>query len=361
MPLLSKVIGTDIHVRGHDFSNELRRGAIEDVIDRKQVACIHADVIAQSTMEVDGFCGAETLLKEGGVVQRDRAEVVGHLAVERQRACGMRFENFLLLRNEVGPQCPGDVQVVFDVGRLVVVEAQEFFDQQRFDVEHVRAQRSRDLVALGAEPQLQGSFQHRLEGVGQRELVNVEDRIAVDQFVGILREHLANQGLGVGIKLALFSDGGQLVEQADDEFAMLTNAFLVFPKMRDGVLHPLNHSLLLVGLPGGDLVDSAGDHAVEAESQSGEHVAQRRLDVLTRAIEKTSHVGQQGVGQWKVNAGRSVNASAQDQKVFCHSFSMKFDVLVTSPTPSTNRTPLVTAPAFLAPDATWWGDFYICG
>lgn len=83
-----------------------RRVAIEDVVNRQQIACVHADVVAQAAMEADGFRGSEAFLQESGVVRRDRTEVTRYPAIERQRFLTVGIENLLLLGDQVSPKRP---------------------------------------------------------------------------------------------------------------------------------------------------------------------------------------------------------------------------------------------------------------
>ena len=61
--------------------------------------------------------------------------------------------------------------------------------------------------------------------------MNIEDRIAVDQIIGVIREYLSSQSFCFVIKLALLSNRGQFVEQANDQVAMLTNDVLLRPQV----------------------------------------------------------------------------------------------------------------------------------
>ena len=61
--------------------------------------------------------------------------------------------------------------------------------------------------------------------------MNIEDRIAVDQIIGVIREYLSSQSFRFVIKLALLSNRGQFVEQANDQVAMLTNDVLLRPQV----------------------------------------------------------------------------------------------------------------------------------
>ena len=115
MPLLPYVIVIDVNVWCNHFANKLGRVTFQNLIYRQQVSGVHSNIVPKTSMEVDGLGFTKALFQECCVVQCNRSNIARNPTIKRKRLIPMSCQYLLLLCDEVRPQRPRDVDVIFDV------------------------------------------------------------------------------------------------------------------------------------------------------------------------------------------------------------------------------------------------------